>query len=113
VDTRRRERQRAAQDEGAGAQIMAGDAVRQVDDACLRCDARHDRVADADEVVRRPVVGQEGDDHSGGGYARGMPERTDAPLADEPQPGAIPNDVPSGLPEGVEESAPMGRRQGP
>ena len=29
-----------------------------------------------------------------------MAERSDAPLADESQPGAIPNDVPSGLPEG-------------
>jgi hypothetical protein len=37
-----------------------------------------------------------------------MAERSDAPLADEPQPGAIPNDVPSGLPEGVEESVPLG-----
>jgi hypothetical protein len=38
-----------------------------------------------------------------------MPERSDAPLADEPQPGAIPNDTPpSGLPEGVEEDTPMG-----
>ena len=37
-----------------------------------------------------------------------MPERSDAPLADEPQPGAIPDDMPSGLPEGVEESEPLG-----
>ncbi len=36
----------------------------------------------------------------------------DAPLADEPQPGAIPNDtpgdVPSGLPEGADEPDPLG-----
>ncbi len=37
-----------------------------------------------------------------------MAERSDAPLADEPQPGSIPNDMPSGLPEDVEESTPMG-----
>ena len=37
-----------------------------------------------------------------------MAERSDAPLADEPQPGAVPNDMPSGLPEGAEEPEPMG-----
>ena len=40
-----------------------------------------------------------------------MPERSDAPLADEPQPGAVPNDMPaapSGLPEGADEADPMG-----
>jgi hypothetical protein len=36
-----------------------------------------------------------------------MPERSDAPLADEPQGGAIPNDMPSGMPEGVEDQ-PLG-----
>ena len=39
-----------------------------------------------------------------------MPERSDAPLADEPQPGATPNDmpadIPSGLPDGYEEEGP-------
>jgi hypothetical protein len=38
-----------------------------------------------------------------------MAERSDAPLADEPQPGAIPNDTPpSGLPEEAEEATPLG-----
>lgn len=37
-----------------------------------------------------------------------MPERSDAPLSDEPQPGSIPDDTPSGLPEGVEDSTPLG-----
>ena len=38
-----------------------------------------------------------------------MAERSDAPLADEPQPGAIPNDTPpSGLPEGADEPDPLG-----
>ncbi len=40
-----------------------------------------------------------------------MAERSDAPLADEPQPGAVPNDMPSGLPEDVEESTPMGTEE--
>jgi len=46
---------------------VARDAVGQVDDADVGRDARHDRMADADEVVGGPVVGQEGDDHEGGG----------------------------------------------
>ena len=38
-----------------------------------------------------------------------MAERRDAPLADEPQPGAIPNDTPpTGLPEGADEPQPLG-----
>jgi hypothetical protein len=37
-----------------------------------------------------------------------MAERDDAPLADESQPGAAPNDMPSGLPEGGDEPAPLG-----
>lgn len=37
-----------------------------------------------------------------------MAERSDAPLADEPQPGAVPNDTPSGLPEGADEPQPLG-----
>ena len=37
-----------------------------------------------------------------------MPESSDAPLADEPQPGAIPNDTPSGMPDGGDEITPMG-----
>ncbi len=40
-----------------------------------------------------------------------MTERSDAPLADEPQPGAVPNDMPTGMPAGAEddvESTPLG-----
>ncbi len=37
-----------------------------------------------------------------------MPERDDAPLADDTQPGVPPNDGPSGLPEGEEEHTPLG-----
>ena len=39
-----------------------------------------------------------------------MAERSDAPLADEPQPGAAPNDMPTGMPEGADEieDDPMG-----
>ena len=35
-----------------------------------------------------------------------MAERDDAPLADEPQAGAVPNDMPSGRPAGSEEAEP-------
>lgn len=35
-----------------------------------------------------------------------MAERDDAPLADEPQPGAAPNDMPSGMPAGSEDHEP-------
>ena len=35
-----------------------------------------------------------------------MAERDDAPLADEPQPGSVPNDMPSGMPAGSEEAEP-------
>jgi hypothetical protein len=41
-----------------------------------------------------------------------MAERSDAPLADEPAGGAIPNDMPTGLPEGGDEPAPMGAEDG-
>ena len=37
-----------------------------------------------------------------------MAERSDAPLADEPQPGSIPDDTPSGMPEGADEQDPLG-----
>jgi hypothetical protein len=37
-----------------------------------------------------------------------MAERDDAPLADEPQPGAAPNDMPTGLPNQDHEHAPLG-----
>ncbi|HEX8121657.1 MAG TPA: hypothetical protein VF549_10390 [Solirubrobacteraceae bacterium] len=33
-------------------------------------------------------------------------ERDDAPLADEPQPGAVPNDMPSGMPAGEDDPEP-------
>ena len=35
-----------------------------------------------------------------------MAERDDAPLADEPQPGAAPNDMPTGMPAGDDEPEP-------
>ena len=35
-----------------------------------------------------------------------MAERDDAPLADEPQPGAAPNDMPTGMPAGSDEVEP-------
>jgi hypothetical protein len=38
-------------------------------------------------------------------------ERDDAPLADEPQPGSVPNDMPSGLPDPNHEHAPLGPEQ--
>ena len=37
-----------------------------------------------------------------------MAERSDAPLADEPQPGATPNDMPTGMPQGADEEDPLG-----
>ena len=40
-----------------------------------------------------------------------MAERDDAPLADEPQPGSVPNDMPSGMPAG--EDAPEPEPLGP
>jgi hypothetical protein len=38
-------------------------------------------------------------------------ERDDAPLADEPQPGSVPNDMPTGMPAGEDapEPEPLGR----
>jgi len=35
--------------------------VREVDDPRIGCDPRDDRVADPDELVLEPVVGEEGD----------------------------------------------------
>ena len=35
-----------------------------------------------------------------------MSERSDAPLADEPQPGAAPNDMPADVPSGLPDDAP-------
>jgi hypothetical protein len=37
-----------------------------------------------------------------------MAERDDAPLADEPQPGSVPNDMPSGMPAGADDPEPLG-----
>jgi hypothetical protein len=115
VDAHRGEGQRPAQDQRAGAHVMTGDAVREVDHAHVGRDPRHDRVADPDEVVLMPVVAQEGDDHDSGGYAPDMAERSDAPLANDSGAGSPPNDdpgalegAPSGLPEGIEESEPLG-----
>ena len=36
--------------------------MAQVDEACVGRDAEHDGLADADELVGEPVVGEEGDD---------------------------------------------------
>jgi len=35
-----------------------------------------------------------------------MANRDDAPLADEPQPGSVPNDMPTGMPAGADEHEP-------
>ena len=35
-----------------------------------------------------------------------MANRDDAPLADEPQPGSVPNDMPTGMPAGADEPEP-------
>jgi hypothetical protein len=35
-----------------------------------------------------------------------MAERDDAPLADEPQAGSVPNDMPTGMPAGSEDAEP-------
>ena len=35
-----------------------------------------------------------------------MEQRDDAPLADEPQPGSAPNDMPTGMPAGSDETEP-------
>lgn len=35
-----------------------------------------------------------------------MAERDDAPLADEPQPGSAPNDMPTGMPAGADDPEP-------
>ena len=35
-----------------------------------------------------------------------MAERDDAPLADEPQAGSVPNDMPTGMPAGSDEAEP-------
>ena len=61
MHARRAVRQRAAQDERAGAHVVARDAVGDVDDARLGRDARDHAVADPDEVVGEAVVGEERD----------------------------------------------------
>src|SRR4029079_18622145 len=57
VGERVREHQRALED------AARPDAVRDVDDAGVGCDARDHPVAGADEVVLQPEVAEEGDDH--------------------------------------------------
>ena len=54
-------RQRPREHRGAGAHVLARDAVREVDDAGVRADAGDHAVHDADELVGQPVVRQEGD----------------------------------------------------
>ncbi len=67
VDAGGHEWQRAAQRQGSGADVVARDPVRDVDDPRVGGDARDDSVADADEVVGVAVVGEEGDDHGARG----------------------------------------------
>jgi S-adenosylmethionine hydrolase len=52
-------RQCAAQDQCAGADVVPGDPVRDVDDPRRRRDPGDDAVADADEVVVEPIVAEE------------------------------------------------------
>jgi hypothetical protein len=63
VHAGRRERQPAPQHQRPRADVVPRDAVRQVDHARVRGDARDHRVADADEVVVQSVVAEEGDHH--------------------------------------------------
>ena len=65
-------RERAAEDDRPGADVVAGHAVGDVDHSRRRADLRHHPVAHADEVVLEPVVGQERD-HRGGSHARAYP----------------------------------------
>jgi len=51
-----------AEYEGAGAHVVAVDAVGDVDDARFWRDRRDDPVADAHEVVVTAIVGEERDD---------------------------------------------------
>jgi hypothetical protein len=61
VHARRAERQRAPQDHRGRADVVALQAVRQVDHPRVGRDPRDHRVADPDEVVFEAVVGQERD----------------------------------------------------
>ena len=59
VHARGHVRQRVAQHERAGAHVVAGDRVGDVDHARARAAPRDHAVADADELVAVAVVGQE------------------------------------------------------
>ena len=61
VHAGRQVRQGVAQDQRPGADVVARDAVGDVEDPALRGDARDHPVADADEVVDQAVVGEERD----------------------------------------------------
>ena len=61
VHARSAERQRTAQDEGSGPDVVAVEAVGEVDDPRLGRDSRDHRAADPGELVARAVVRQEGD----------------------------------------------------
>jgi hypothetical protein len=67
MDARREVGQRPAEDQRAGAHVVALDAVRHVEHADLRRQARDDAVAHADELVVVAVVGQERYDSGHGG----------------------------------------------
>ena len=110
VHGRRHVLQRAAQDERAGAHVVAGDAVGDVDDPDVGRDLRDDPVADADEVVAEPVVAEERHDRHARvecmarrpGNRSAMRHATHAESPEEPE-------VPSGMPEGgQDEDLPLG-----
>ena len=65
VDAGRHVRERVRQRQRALEHRLRRDPVRDVDDLGVRRDPLHHAVADADEVVGQPEVGQEGDDHGG------------------------------------------------
>jgi hypothetical protein len=67
MDARREVGQRPAEDQRAGAHVVARDAMRHVEYADLRCQARDDAVAHADELVVVAVVGEERHDPGHGG----------------------------------------------
>ena len=62
VHADRHERQRVGQDEGSLEHVLREDAVRDVDHVGVRRDPLDDAVADADELVRDAIVGEQGYD---------------------------------------------------
>ena len=58
-----RERQRASEPPGAGADVLRRDAVAEVDDADVRRDPRDHAMDHADVLVADPVVGEEREHH--------------------------------------------------